>query len=96
MNNKELIGELSERMKCTKQEASDMLSALTDAITSGLVDNDSIYLPALGLFDVRKRGERISVNPANGKRYLIPPKLIPVFKPGDTIKAKLKDSDANE
>jgi len=96
MNNKELIGELSNRMKYSKQETSEMLSALTDIITSSLVDNDSVYFPALGLFDVKKRGERISVNPANGKRYLVPPKLIPVFKPGDTIKAKLKDLDTNE
>ena len=96
MNNKELIAKLSERTNCTKQEASDILSALTEVMTSRLVDCDSISLPALGLFEVKKRGERISVNPVSGKRYLVPPKLVPVFKPGNTVKNKLKDSDADE
>nr|WP_301043178.1 HU family DNA-binding protein [Parabacteroides goldsteinii] len=38
----------------------------------------------------------ISVNPASGKRYLVPPKLVPVFKPGATLKSKLKELSDNE
>ncbi len=93
MNSKELTVRLSERLNSTQLEAADMLSALTDIIGTKLVDNDSIYLQSLGLFEVKKRAERISVNPGNGKRYLVPPKLIPVFKPGTTLKNKLKELD---
>jgi DNA-binding protein HU-beta len=93
MNSKELTVRLSERLNSTQLEAADMLSALTDIIGTKLVDNDSIYLQSLGLFEVKKRAERISVNPVNGKRYLVPPKLIPVFKPGTTLKNKLKELD---
>lgn len=93
MNNKELITKLSDRINCTTQETSDMLSALSDVIGSKLVSNDSIYLQSFGLFEVKKRAERISVNPVNGKRYLVPPKLVPVFKPGTTLKNRLKDLD---
>jgi DNA-binding protein HU-beta len=39
---------------------------------------------------VKKKNERISVNPSNGKRYLVPPKLVPIFRPGTTIKNRLK------
>ena len=46
--------------------------------------------------EVKKKAERISVNPSNGKRYLVPPKLVPVFKPGTTVKNKLKELGDHE
>lgn len=96
MKNKELIKELSNRLKWTSTEVSDMLSELSVLIGTRLVDGDIIYFEEFGQFESRKKGERISVNPANGKRYLIPPKLVPVFKPGATVKAQLKEFDSNE
>ena len=92
MKNKELITELANRMDWTSKEVSDMLSALS----SKLVDNDTIYLQGFGQFEVKKKAERISVNPANGKRYLVPPKLVPVFKPGTTVKNRLKELGDHE
>ena len=32
----------------------------------------------------------------DGKRYLVPPKLVPVFKPGTTVKNRLKELSDNE
>ena len=49
-----------------------------------------------GQVEVKKKAERISVNPSNGKRYLVPPKLVPVFKPGTTVKNKLKELGDHE
>lgn len=93
VNNKELISKLSTRINCSAQETADLLSALSDVVGAKLVDNDSIYLQSFGLFEVKKRAERVSVNPVNGKRYLVPPKLVPVFKPGTTLKNRLKELD---
>lgn len=96
MKNKELITELSERLGWTQQEVTDTLSVFGSVLGSRLVDNDSVYLQGFGQFDIKKKTERISVNPANGKRYLVPPKLVPVFKPGATLKLKLKELKADE
>lgn len=96
MKNKELVKELASRLKWTSTEVSDMLSELSSTISSHLVDGDIVYLEEFGQFEARKKGERISVNPANGKRYLVPPKLVPVFKPGITVKTKLKELGSNE
>ena len=85
MKNKELITELANRMDWTSKEVSDMLSALSSVVSS-----------KLGQFEVKKKAERISVNPANGKRYLVPPKLVPVFKPGTTVKNRLKELGDHE
>ena len=38
----------------------------------------------------------VSSRPSNGKRYLGPPKLVPVFKPGTTVKNKLKELGDHE
>lgn len=96
MKNKELITELANRMEWTSQEVSDMLVALGSVVSAKLVENDVVYLQGFGQFEVKKKAERISVNPANGKRYLVPPKLVPVFKPGTTLKNGLKELGDNE
>ena len=43
----------------------------------------------------KKKDERFLANPINNKRYLIPPKLVPVFKPVATLKAYLKTLDSH-
>ena len=96
MKNKELVTELATRLGWTAQEVTETLSVLGSVGSSRLVDNDTIYLQGFGQFEVKKKAERISVNPANGKRYLIPPKLVPVFKPGVTVKNRLKDLSTHE
>lgn len=96
MNNKELVTNLSKRLGWSNQEVSDMLTGLGSVISSHLVDNDTIYFPGFGQFEVKKKAERVSVNPANGKCYLVPPKLAPVFKPGTTLKNKLKELPSHE
>ena len=96
MKNKELITELASRMGWTAQEVTDTLSVLSSVVSSRLVDNDIVYPQGFGQFEVKKKAERISVNPANGKRYLVPPKLVPVFKPGTTVKNKLKELSGHE
>ncbi len=96
MKSKELITELSMRLGWEPREITEMLGHFSTAIGSSLVDNNTVYLQGLGHFEARKKLERISVNPANGKRYLVPPKLTPVFKPGSTVKANLKKLNPDE
>jgi DNA-binding protein HU-beta len=91
MKNKELVKELAGRLKWAPGDVADMLSGLSSIIGAHLVDSDTIHLEEFGQFEARKKGERISVNPTNGKRYLVPPKLVPVFKPDAAVKAKLKE-----
>ena len=96
MKNKELVTELAARMGWTAQEVAETLSVLSSVVSSRLVDNDTIYLQGFGQFEVKKKAERISVNPSKGKRYLVPHKLVPVFKPGTTVKNKLKELGDHE
>ena len=47
-----------------------------------------------GTFEVKKKMERIVVNPVTRQRLLVPPKLSLTFKPCPALKGKVKNEDA--
>ena len=96
MNNKEFTSELAERLGYTIKDTSELMNSLLSSMTQELEEGNVIAIQGFGSFEVKKKAERISVNPANGKRYLVPPKLVPVFKPGTTVKNRLKELGDHE
>lgn len=80
MNNGELIGELSRHLGYTEEEASHSVASLIDAMTMDLQEGKTVAVEGLGLFEVEKTLEHITVDPVTGKRYLVPPSLNLVFK----------------
>lgn len=90
MNNKDFIAELSLRLGYTQDETQKMVRTLIDAMGERFLEGDTVTLPNFGTFDVKKRLERIMVNPSTGQRMLVPPKLVLNFKPVASIKEKLK------
>ena len=96
MKDVELVTALSEQLDMSPQEILDTLSTLYLLVGDTLSNNGSINIAGIGQFEAKKKAERISVNPVNGKRYLIPPKLTPVYKPSSNWRAYLKKLDENE
>lgn len=96
MNHKEIVKQLQERLEWEATEVTEMLSLLNSHISQRLLEQDTVNLQGFGQFESKKKNERISVNPANGKRYLIPPKLSPVFRPGNTVKNIVKELKPHE
>jgi len=96
MKHKELVKELSVRLHWSQERVTEMLSATAALIGSRLAGGDSIHLEGLGQFEAQKKEERISVNPVDGKRYLEPPELVPVFAPDAAMQKKLKTLGENE
>ena len=96
MKDVELVTALSKHMDMTPMEVLNTLSALYNLIGTTISNEGSIIISNIGQFEIKKKRERISVNPVNGKRYLIPPKLSPVFKPAPLWKIYLKKLDENE
>ena len=90
MNNKEFIAELAERTGYSTKDAQRMVNFLVDAMGDAFQEGDSVLVPNFGLFETKKKMERIMVNPSTGQRMLVPPKLVLNFKPNQTWKAKLK------
>ncbi len=53
-------------------------------------DGEAVAISGLGVFEVKKRLERVIVNPGTGQKMLVPPKLVANFKPVMSLKEKLK------
>jgi len=95
MKDVELVTALSEQLDMPPQEILDNLSTLYLLIGDTLSNGGSVNIAGIGQFEAKKKAERISVNPTNGKRYLIPPKLTPVYKISSRWRAYLKTLDEN-
>ena len=96
MTNKELINELAKRLDWTQAKASDVLEAAVDIINQNLANNNSINIQGFGAFETKKMQERVTVNPVSKQRFLIPPKIVPAFRPSQNVKDKLKNMAGNE
>lgn len=96
MTNQELIAALAKRLGWTQRQTSEILEATISIINSNLEDSNSINIQGFGLFETKKKAERISVNPVSKQRFLVPPKISLAFRPGQTIKENLKKLEINE
>ena len=76
MNNKEFINELSQKTGFTISETQKMVSNFIGAMGEMLQSDNSVVVPSFGAFEVKKKMERIMVNPSTQQRMLIPPKLV--------------------
>lgn len=68
----------------------ELIASLVNGMEKQLEDGNSIFIQGFGSFEVKKKTERIAVNPNTKKRMLIPPKLILTFKPCSLLKDKYK------
>ena len=91
MNNKNFIAELSQRTRYSQEDTQRMVYTLIDAVKEKFQEGDAVTFPGFGTFEIKKRNERIIVNPATQQRLLVPPKLVLTFKPIAAIKEKLKN-----
>lgn len=90
MNNKEFISELSRRLSYNNKETTKLVSSVLSVMTQELQEGKIIAIQGFGTFEVKKKMERISVNPSTQQRMLIPPKLVLTYKPSITLKEKFK------
>ncbi len=95
MNNKELLVELSNRLGKTQKEVSAMLDVTTDCMVRSFTENSNLVLQGFGAFEVRKKADRILVNPATKLQMIVPPKLALIFKASNTYKDKIKNKEHN-
>lgn len=90
MNNKEFISELSRRLGYTLKDTSELVTALLSDVTQQLEEGNVITVHGFGTFEVKKKAERISVNPTTKQRMFVPPKLVLTYKPSALLKDKFK------
>ena len=90
MNNKEFTSELAERLGYTIKDTSELMNSLLSSMTQELEEGNVIAIQGFGSFEVKKKAERISINPASKQRMLVPPKLVLSYRTSNTLKDKFK------
>ena len=96
MNNKEFISELSRKLGYNNKDTSRLVSSVLSIMTQELQDGNTIAIQGFGSFEVKKKLERVSVNPVTQQRLLIPPMLVLSFKPGITLKRQIQVNPVQE
>ena len=74
----------------TQNLVDELIAVMCDCFQEG----DSVQMANFGCFEVKKKLERVMVNPATAQRMLVPPKLVLAFKPNPTWKDQIKKGGA--
>lgn len=86
MNKTQLVDSISEKTGFSKAQAHDALEATLEAISSVLIDGESVSLVGFGTFKVSHRSPRTGRNPRTGEPVEIKASNIPSFTAGKTLK----------
>ncbi|MBY5991106.1 HU family DNA-binding protein [Ferrimonas balearica] len=86
MNRQHLIKHLAQNSGLTQAQSKRALAALEQTIARALYEGESVYLPPLGVFEVRHHLPRTGRNPLTGAPVEIPLKTVPAFKPSAPLK----------
>lgn len=80
MNNKEYIAELSRHTGFSQDDTQRMVRCVVEGMSQKFDEGIGVSIANFGVFEIKKRMERIVVNPSNGQRMLVPPKIVVTFK----------------
>ena len=89
MNNKEFVTEIAGKLGMSASQVTSLLSGLTNEMASRFEEETQISIINFGNFEVKKKLERVIINPSTKQRMLIPPKMTLSFKPSIMFKDKL-------
>ena len=90
MTNKYFIAELAQRTGYSAEDTQRFVNSIVEAMGDRFQESDNVVIPSFGTFEVKKKLERVMVNPSTGQRMLVPPKLVLNFKPHISWKERLK------
>ena len=86
MNKNDLISAVAETSVLSKNDASNAVEGVFDAITKALAGGDEVRLVGFGTFSVAKRKASTGRNPRTGEPMNIPASTQPKFKAGKGLK----------
>lgn len=89
MNEKEFIDALPAKTGIDDKRISKLMSSVADIVSSNLQEGKDVTIQGFGVFETKKKMEKIEVNASTGKRILFPPKLLVGFRPSSLLKERI-------
>jgi integration host factor subunit beta len=74
-----------------QRDVENIVNAILDTIADALARGDRVELRGFGAFSVKRRDARTGRNPRTGAAVAVSEKVIPVFKTGKEMRARLND-----
>lgn len=90
MNRTELIDSVSEETMFSKKDIARVLDAVIRTIIRAVKKGDKMQWSGFGTFTVSYRAERQGINPATGKKILLPKTAVLKFRSGKTVKEQVR------
>lgn len=90
MNNKDFLNQLAGKASISVSEAKQLSDTFTNMFADYADDGTVFSIQGFGNFEVKKKMERVVVNPSTKQRMIVPPKLVLSFKPSTSVKDKFK------
>jgi integration host factor subunit beta len=72
-----------------QRDVENIVNAILDTISDAMARGDRVELRGFGAFSVKKRDARTGRNPRTGETVSVSEKVIPVFKTGKEMRARL-------
>lgn len=89
MTKSELIEHLANRQNITRRTAEEVVNLIFEGMRSALCSGERIEIRGFGTFKVRHYDGYRGRNPKTSKTILVRPKLLPVFKVGKQLRARV-------
>jgi integration host factor subunit beta len=83
------VGELRPYLQLTDVER--VVETIFTSIGAALTRRDRVEIRGFGTFSVKHRGARLGKNPRTGATVEVPRKIIPAFKAGKLLHARLNE-----
>ena len=90
MNKADLVEKIANQTGLTKKTSRKAVDAIVSAITDSLAREEKVTLVDFGTFQVTERKARRGRNPQTRESIQIPAKKVPKFKPGKSLREKIK------
>ena len=72
-----------------KRDAEIIVGAILEEIVDALSRGDRVEIRGFGVFAVKQRKARVGRNPKTGELIDVKEKIVPYFKPGKEMRARL-------
>ncbi len=86
----DLVEHLAAKHQLSKKKVKEVVDSLFEHLGERLKKGEKVVLTGFGSFEVRKRQARTGVKPSTSEKIAIPASNYPAFKPGKTLKEKVK------
>jgi len=89
MTKNELAAIVADKADISKDKANEVITAMTDEITTALARDEAVSLIGFGTFTQRQRSARKGKNPQTGAEIDIPASKSVGFKAGKALKGSV-------